>query len=218
MMIWKPTVCIACASLLALCCGFSDNQQPTMDDVYRQYELDRFISAKETMFKLVEDDKESIFDVMEKDIAQLAVKAKEHQEHLKKMREEEEERKRLEAIERLRTRSYDSHSVRYSPSSKHQSGGEFLGDFRLTFYCPCVVCSEQYGDNTSTGVKAVEGVTVAVDPKVIPYGTRLYIEGFGEFIAQDCGGAIKGNRIDIYVEDHDRANDLGVKYASVYEV
>lgn len=217
-MISKPISCVACVSLLILCCGFLDNQQPTMDDIYRRYELDRFTSAKDTMFKLAEDNKESVFDVMEKDIAQLAVKAKEHQEHLKKMREEEEERKRLEVITRLRTRSYDSHSVVYKPSNKHQPNGEFLGDFRLTFYCPCVVCSEQYGDNTSTGVKAVEGVTVAVDPNVIPYGTKLYIEGFGEFIAQDCGGAIKGNRIDIYVEDHDRVNDLGVKYASVYEV
>ncbi len=57
----------------------------------------------------------------------------------------------------------------------------------------------------------VEGRTIAVDPSVIPYGTQVIINGH-IFTAEDCGGAIKGNRIDIYVSDHDRANALGVNY------
>jgi 3D (Asp-Asp-Asp) domain-containing protein len=51
---------------------------------------------------------------------------------------------------------------------------------------------------TATGVKPQIGV-VAVDPKVIPLGTRLYVEGYGQAIAGDTGGAIKGNKIDLFL-------------------
>ena len=55
---------------------------------------------------------------------------------------------------------------------------------------------------TSTGKKPRPYHTLAVDPKVIPYGTRIYIPEFNKvFIAEDCGGAIKGNRIDIYMNN-----------------
>jgi 3D (Asp-Asp-Asp) domain-containing protein len=64
---------------------------------------------------------------------------------------------------------------------------------------------------TSTGTKAREGVTVAVDPHVIPYGTKLFIPGIGFRIAQDTGAAIVGNRIDIFINDLSRALDFGVK-------
>ena len=49
---------------------------------------------------------------------------------------------------------------------------------------------------TSLGVRAGRGV-VAVDPSVIPYGTRMWVEGYGWGVAADCGGDIKGNRIDL---------------------
>jgi 3D (Asp-Asp-Asp) domain-containing protein len=52
------------------------------------------------------------------------------------------------------------------------------------------------GSRTATGMKAQRGV-VAVDPRVIPLGTRLYIAGYGDAIAADVGTAIKGNRIDL---------------------
>lgn len=52
----------------------------------------------------------------------------------------------------------------------------------------------------STGVTAVEGKTIAVDPTVIPYGSTILING-NEYIAEDCGGAIKGNKIDVFVEN-----------------
>lgn len=52
---------------------------------------------------------------------------------------------------------------------------------------------------TSTGAIAKEGKTIAVDPAVIPYGSVVKING-NEYVAEDCGGAIKGNKIDIFVE------------------
>ncbi len=70
---------------------------------------------------------------------------------------------------------------------------------------------------TSTGTKPTEGRTIAVDPKIIPYGTKVYIPQFDRvFIAEDCGSAIKGNRIDIYMDDYDRCMDWGFKTIDIY--
>lgn len=91
-----------------------------------------------------------------------------------------------------------------------------MGEFKITYYCGCYSCSEGWGNMTSTGVRAREGRTIAVDPRVISYGTTVYIEGTGEYIAEDCGGAIKGNDIDIYLEDHDRVYTSGVDYCDVF--
>ena len=61
----------------------------------------------------------------------------------------------------------------------------------------------------------MEGDTIAVDPTIIPYGTRVIINGH-IFTASDCGGAIKGNHIDVFVNDHNRGNNLGVYFTNVY--
>lgn len=59
------------------------------------------------------------------------------------------------------------------------------------------------------------GRTVAVDPKFIPYGTMLEIEGVGVRIAEDCGGAIKGNRIDLLFDTHEEALKFGIQTKQV---
>ena len=63
---------------------------------------------------------------------------------------------------------------------------------------------------TSTGKGIREGI-IAVDPKVIPYGTVVEIKDMGYFIAEDCGGKIKGNRIDIYFDSLKEAKSFGKK-------
>lgn len=67
---------------------------------------------------------------------------------------------------------------------------------------------------TSTGTVATASRTIAVDPRVIPYGSKVKIDG-KEYIAEDCGGAIKGNRIDIFVDNHDNTLEQGVRYLNV---
>ena len=67
---------------------------------------------------------------------------------------------------------------------------------------------------TSTGTVATANRTIAVDPRVIPYGSKVKIDG-KEYIAEDCGGAIKGNRIDIFVDNHDNTLEQGVRYLNV---
>jgi 3D (Asp-Asp-Asp) domain-containing protein len=68
---------------------------------------------------------------------------------------------------------------------------------------------------TSIGRKPVVGRTIAVDPKVIPYGSRVFIPGFGWRVAEDTGAQIKGNRIDVLVENEEKAYKLGRKSALV---
>ena len=93
-----------------------------------------------------------------------------------------------------------------------------LGKYKLTAYCPCEKCNGKWaGGITATGVMAKSGHTIAVDPSVIPYGTKIVIWGH-TYVAEDCGGAIKGNRIDIYFDTHEEALEFGVRYAEVYKV
>lgn len=80
--------------------------------------------------------------------------------------------------------------------------------YTITAYCPCYECSEGWGDSTASGVKAVEGITIATD-KTIPLGTKIYIDGVGERIVQDRGGAIKGNKIDLYFDTHQEVLSFG---------
>lgn len=64
------------------------------------------------------------------------------------------------------------------------------------------------------GLPLARGI-VAVDPNVIPMGTKLYVEGYGEAIAADQGGAIKGNRIDLFFDSKAEAFDWGMRSVKV---
>ena len=74
---------------------------------------------------------------------------------------------------------------------------------------------DKYYGITASGMKAQRGV-VAVDTNVIPFGTKLYIEGYGHAIAGDRGGAIKGNKVDVFVDSIKEAKNWGVKTVDVY--
>ncbi|WP_373899241.1 3D domain-containing protein [Haloimpatiens sp. FM7315] len=96
---------------------------------------------------------------------------------------------------------------------------------KATAYTASVSCTGKgVGDPgfgiTATGTKARRNVngysTIAVDPRVIPLGTKVYVEGYGLAIAEDTGGAIKGNKIDIYVNSESQAVTWGVRWVNLY--
>ncbi|WP_377945394.1 3D domain-containing protein [Alicyclobacillus fodiniaquatilis] len=90
------------------------------------------------------------------------------------------------------------------------------GTFTLTAYnLDKISTGKDPGDPgygvTATGTSAASGRTVAVDPTVIPYGALLRIDGVGWRVAEDTGGAIRGNHIDVLVESRRGALTFGVK-------
>ena len=91
-----------------------------------------------------------------------------------------------------------------------------IGDCRITHYCMdpnCKICGG--GGNTASGTPIREGV-VAVDPRVIPLGSTVIIDG-KEYKAEDTGGWIKGKKIDIAVAGgHNEALSRGSYYREVY--
>ena len=94
-----------------------------------------------------------------------------------------------------------------------------LGSFTVTAYCCCKKCCGKepthpaYGI-TKSGTKATEGRTIAVDPNIIPLGTTVYLNNT-PYIAEDTGSAIKGNKIDLFINDHQRAKVFGVQEMEV---
>jgi|LFRM01.1.fsa_nt_gb uncharacterized protein YabE (DUF348 family) len=71
------------------------------------------------------------------------------------------------------------------------------------------------GRNTYSGTKPGPG-TIAVDPRVIPLGTRLYVDGYGYGVARDVGSAIVGNKIDVFLESEAAARRWGRRMVNVY--
>ena len=94
-----------------------------------------------------------------------------------------------------------------------------MGSFTVTAYCCCKECCGKdsthpaYGI-TKSGTKAVEGKTIAVDPNIIPLGSTVYLNDI-PYIAEDTGSAIKGKKIDLFINDHQRAKTFGVQEMEV---
>ncbi len=97
------------------------------------------------------------------------------------------------------------------------SGLKSLGFFHTTGYCPCKQCSEGWGRHTSTGSIATSGHTIAVDPRIIPYGSKVMINGV-IYTAEDRGGGVKGNHVDIFFDTHAQTRQHGKQTQEVFLV
>ena len=79
-----------------------------------------------------------------------------------------------------------------------------------------VTCYDLYGHTADGAVAGME--SVAVDPSVIPLGSTIYVPGIGERTADDTGGMIIGNHIDIWEPSYGQCADWGVRYLPIYRV
>lgn len=93
---------------------------------------------------------------------------------------------------------------------------QFLGTFLLTGYDDCYECQEEFVGTTALGIAPRANHTIAVDPSVIPLGSWVMINGV-EYRAEDVGGGVNGNHIDIFVNSHvEIFGDYCNGYADVY--
>lgn len=105
----------------------------------------------------------------------------------------------------------------YSPPTTY---GHIIEDCIVTYYDACVICCGKDDGITASGAAAVPYETCAVDPEVIPLGSRVVVDfGDGAVLhlrAEDTGSGVRGNHIDICVSEHTEALALGVRRATVY--
>lgn len=109
------------------------------------------------------------------------------------------------------TRSHHSQSVSRSSSSRSLQGKKMT--MQATAYS---TAQPELGRYTANGTDLhVNPMVIAVDPKVIPLGTKVTVEGYGTYIAADTGGAIKGNRIDIHFKTVQECINFGRRSVNI---
>lgn len=131
------------------------------------------------------------------------------QEELRKQEEEKlKQKQRKEQLEIAKQKEIQTTS-RSLVEDRENLDGEYI-QFTATGYCPCSSCCGKTTGITASGVKAQAGVTVAM-PSKYAFGTQIQIKGMGTYIVQDRGGAIQGNKIDIFFNTHQEALNFGRK-------
>lgn len=91
----------------------------------------------------------------------------------------------------------------------------YVGNWTITFYCACSECCGDFATGcTASGVAATAWHTVATDQ--FPFGTELYVDGLGYFVVEDLG--VSGEWLDVFVDGHQEALDLGMQTRDVYIV
>lgn len=114
------------------------------------------------------------------------------------------------------TAQYNAAVAEEKKKAEENFKGQFLGTFKCTYYTGA---ADEGGNITALGTPVTPWYTVAVDPRVIPLGSKIRIEGYdGIFYCADTGSAIKGSILDIAVGSKSEASNLGVQYHKVYLV
>lgn len=147
-------------------------------------------------------------DIKEKMIAEQKAKIEEEnrtrelkkQEQIKlaKAKEQQEKRKVAKVVNNTTSRG--------DVESRKDNSGYIK--FTATAYCGCAKCCGKSTGKTASGTTATAGRTVAMSSSY-SFGTKIEIQGMGTYIVEDRGGAIKGNRIDIFFSNHQKALDFG---------
>ena len=97
-----------------------------------------------------------------------------------------------------------------------------MGVYTVTAYCSCEKCCGEWANIRPDGVvygasgeELIADYSIATDVELIPYGETIWIND-QEYIAHDCGGAIQGKRIDIYMSSHEKALEWGVQNIEIF--
>lgn len=126
-------------------------------------------------------------------------------------RELESEEVKKEASQRIvavGTKVIQQAPSRGTSSSKAVSGKTITME-ATAYNWNCATCDGRGLTATGYNLKANPDGVIAVDPSVIPLGTRVYVEGYGYAVARDTGGAIKGNKIDLHMRSVSAARQFG---------
>lgn len=199
-----------------------------------QTTLDELLGAYDTIVEKIEVEEEEIpYETIEKDISSGAEKTKnkvlrEGKNGLKKVTykvkyqnntqidkikiSEEIVEEPVDKIVQVKSEVVSSRASTTSRTSQSNSGST-VKIYKVTAYCSCAKCCGKTNGITSSGKKATAGRTIAA-PASFAFGTKVLING-KEYVVEDRGGAIRGNRIDVYMNSHSAAMAWGVKYLPV---
>ena len=198
--------------------------------------LDELLGAYDTIVEKIEEEEEEIpYETVKKDVSKGASSTKnkviqEGENGIKKVTykvkyqnntqiektkiSEEIIKKPVDKIVQISSNVVTSRSGDTISRSSSSSSGSSVKVYKITAYCSCSkCCGKSASGYTSSGTKATAGRTVAAS-SALPFGTRVKING-KQYVVEDRGGAIQGNRIDIYMNSHSQALAWGVKYLPV---
>jgi len=97
---------------------------------------------------------------------------------------------------------------------KNQPAAEQI-EMEITAYCPCEKCCGDWADGFFADGSPVGGKAIAADTSIYPFGTVFSVPGYGVATVKDRGGAIKGNRLDLYFDTHQEALNWGRRTLTV---
>lgn len=119
----------------------------------------------------------------------------------------------IEKNDSIKTTKKKSKKTKKTKKSKKKK--KSVGTFKITGYCSCSRCCGKSNGITASGTRAKAGRTIAADTSRFAFGSKLVINGH-TYTVEDRGGAINGNKIDIYFDSHWEALQWGVRYCEVY--
>ena len=146
-------------------------------------------------------------------------KAEEKRLAIKKVKEKAEAKrlaakKAKEKAEAKKAEAMKAENDNDTNETESKAGFKKLGTFSATAYCGCASCCGTAGGHTASGTTPKAGRTIATDPSVIPLGSKVMIDGH-VYVAEDTGGAIGGQRVDIFFDSHSEALQFGRRSVEV---
>lgn len=181
---------------------------------------------KKTDYEQVKQEIDAIWDSKDYQIESMIYSFKQIRKEGKKILSEcDEQEEKINSFEERVEELKDRISrLRYEPvevDDELLSVASEVGTFNCSAYCGCYSCSEGYNTRTASGTGTHSWCTIAASSGY-PFGTRFYIPYFkdypngGWFTVQDRGGAIKGNKLDIFMVSHSQCNNFGRRNLTAY--